>query len=167
MEAILNQLQARFPELRFCEGDIFVWSPETQEVIYNPKGDERTSSWSLLHETSHALLCHVTYGTDFELLRLEIAAWEKAKEIAKHFEVKINEDYIQDCLDSYRDWIYARSICPNCSTKSVQQNDLRHYRCFNCHEVWQVTPSRFCRAYRATKRASLESLPHFDALIRI
>jgi hypothetical protein len=49
----------------------------------------------------------------------------------------------------------------------LQQNDLKHYRCFNCHEVWQVTPSRFCRAYRATKRAKIAPLPHFDALLNI
>lgn len=167
MEQTLNRLKRWFPDLVFREGGVFCWSPETREVIYNPASDERTAPWSLLHEASHALLNHTTYGTDFELLRLELTAWERAKELARKLDIVIDENHVQDCLDSYRDWIYARSICPRCSTKSLQQNDLRHYYCFNCHEVWQVTPSRFCRAYRATKRAKIAPLPHFDALSNI
>jgi hypothetical protein len=33
----------------------------------------------------------------------------------------------------------------------LQQDDHQHYRCFNCHTVWRVSTSRFCRAYRSTK----------------
>jgi hypothetical protein len=167
MEQTLSRLRAQFPSLIFREGAVFCWSPETKEIIYNPKGDQHTASWSLFHEASHALLEHSTYATDFELLRLEIAAWEYAKGLADQLGVTVDENHIQDCLDSYRDWIYARSICTRCGTKSLQQHDLKHYYCFNCHEVWQVTPSRFCRAYRATKRATIPPLPHFDALLNI
>lgn len=167
MEQTLNRLTIRFPGLAFREGKVFCWSPGTQEVIYNSASDPRTAPWSLLHEASHALLKHTTYNTDFELLRLELAAWEYAKQLAEELDIIIDENHVQDCLDSYRDWIYARSICPHCGTKSLQQSDLKHYCCFNCHEVWQVTPSRFCRAYRATKRAKIEPLPHFDAFLSI
>lgn len=167
MDRTLKQLKARFPNLVFSEGKTFYWSPETREVVYNPAGGKRTASWSLLHEASHALLNHTTYSTDFELLRLELAAWEYAKELAKDMRISIDENHVQDCLDSYRDWIYARSICPRCGSKSLQQNDLRRYYCFNCHEVWQVTPSRFCRAYRATKRTQTTPLPQFDAFLSI
>lgn len=167
MEQLLSQLKVRFPSLSFRAGKIFCWSPETQEIIYNPESDRHTAPWSLLHEASHALLNHTTYETDFELLRLELAAWEYAKQLAKDIDVVIDENHIQDCLDSYRDWVYSRSICPRCGAKSLQQDDLKHYRCFNCHEVWRVTPSRFCRAYRATKRAKTVPLAHFDALTNI
>ena len=165
MEQTLSQLKVRFPNLIFRKGAVFCWSPETQEIVYNPAGDEQTAPWSLLHETSHALLNHTTYGTDFELLRLELTAWERAKELAYELAITIDENHIQDCLDTYRDWIYSRSICPRCGAKSLQQSDLKRYYCFNCHEVWQVTPSRFCRAYRATKRTVIAQLPHFDALL--
>ena len=164
MEAILELLSVRFPELHFREGASFFWSPETQEVVYRSGAKDEPSQWSLLHETCHGLLHHTSYGTDFELLRLEVAAWERAKDLAEELGVAIDGDHIQDCLDSYRDWIYARSICPRCGTKSIQQSDLKHYRCFNCHETWRVTPSRFCRAYRATKRAQTSNPQHFDAL---
>jgi hypothetical protein len=153
MEKIIKHLRDRFPTLEYKEGTTFYWSPKTNQVFYSKKSDEPTSIWSLLHETSHALLGHTTYKTDFELLRLEVAAWEKAKQLSGELGIVIDESHIQDCLDTYRDWLYARSICPYCNNKSLQQSDLRHYQCFNCHAVWNVTPSRFCRAYRSTKRA--------------
>ena len=166
MEAVLRQLQALFPALQFTPGDLFVWSPETQEIIYKRDACDEGAAWSLLHESSHALLEHKTYGTDFELLKLEVAAWEHAKQLAARLEITVDEDHIQDCLDTYRDWIYARSICPRCGTKSIQQADLCSYRCFNCHEHWQVTPQRFCRAYRARRRAKSKATS-FDALAAI
>jgi hypothetical protein len=151
MQALIHKLQVRFPQLRFTPGQQFCWSPETGEIFYKTAARGRQAQWSLLHETGHALLEHQNYKADFELLRLEIAAWERARELAGDVGVNIDEDHIQDCLDTYRDWLYKRSICPTCTNKCLQQDDYRHYRCFNCHTVWRVSASRFCRAYRSTK----------------
>jgi hypothetical protein len=151
MQKLLPKLQAAFPHLIFSPGKQFCWSPESQEIFYKIDADSDQSSWSLLHETGHALLEHTTYHADFELLKLEVGAWEKAKELAQKFGIEIDEEHIQDCLDTYRDWLYKRSICPSCTNKCLQQDDFIHYRCFNCHTVWRVSTSRFCRAYRATK----------------
>ncbi len=148
---MLEQLQTRYPSLQFVAGSRFCWSPITHQIGYDAERHDAAADWSLLHETSHALLDHASYEGDFELLKLEVAAWRKARELAKDFGVTIDEDHIQDCLDTYRDWLYKRSICPQCSTRALQQNDFAHYRCFNCHTRWRVTPSRFCRAYRSTK----------------
>ena len=167
MERLLEQLKVTHPALRFRAGEAFVWSPETQEIFYRRSASQESDTWSLLHETSHALLGHRTYSTDFELLKLEVDAWQKAKELARAFHITIDENHIQDCLDTYRDWLYARSICPRCGTKSIQQAELTQYRCFNCHEMWRVTPSRFCRAYRATKRGKSADAQAFNALAAI
>lgn len=148
MEAIIAKLQAEFPELRFVPGKQFYWSPETGEISYEAAAQGRRAVWSLLHETGHALLDHTSYQGDFELLKLEIAAWERAKELAADLGINISEDHIQNSLDTYRDWLYKRSICPSCGTKCLQRGDFTHYRCFNCHMVWKVSSSRFCRAYR-------------------
>lgn len=148
MKQLINMLQKQFPGLRFKAGKQFSWSPETGEIIYKSGAHGTAARWSLLHETGHALLGHRSYKADFELLRLEVDAWQQAKSIAKTVGVMIDEDHIQDCLDTYRDWLYKRSICPNCSTKCLQQDDFVHYRCFNCHATWRVTASRFGRAYR-------------------
>lgn len=151
MEKLITKLQAEFPRLRFTAGQQFCWSPETGEIFYKTTAGSLKSTWSLLHETGHALLEHQSYKADFELLRLEVAAWERARELAADVGIAIDEDHIQDCLDTYRDWLYKRSICPGCTTKCLQQDDYSHYRCFNCHTVWRVSSSRFCRAYRSTK----------------
>lgn len=150
---IIDSLQRRFPHLTFHEGAIFSWSPETQEIFYDATKPQESRIWSLLHETGHALLEHQSYRTDLELISLEIAAWEKAKQLAHEFQIEIDEEHIQDCLDTYRDWLYQRSVCPRCNNKSLQQDDIAFYQCFNCHTAWKVAPSRFCRAYRATQKA--------------
>jgi hypothetical protein len=156
MKPLVAKLQARFPALRFTAGDQFSWSPETNEIIYKESARGRQAIWSLLHETGHALLGHDAYKADFELLRLEMAAWEQARHLAEELKITIDESHIQDCLDTYRDWLYKRSICPSCNTKSLQQGDFVHYRCHNCHTTWRVTPSRFARAYRRSKDVNQE-----------
>jgi len=167
MQPLVDALQARFPQLRFTPGKTFLWSPETKEVFYKAENQKskikNRDSWSLLHETGHALLGHTVYKADIQLIKLELAAWEKAKELGAEFDIVIDEEHIQDCLDTYRDWLYSRSICPTCSAKCLQQNDISHYRCFNCHTVWKVTTSRFARPYRAVKNTRKPPMV-FDAM---
>ncbi len=148
MSTIVTQLIKDFPSLSFLESDSFYWSPRKHAIHYAALDNETTvSKWSLLHEVGHALLEHQDYQTDFDLLLLEISAWEKAKELAKNYNEKIDPDHIQDCLDTYRDWLYSRSTCPKCTNCSLQI-DTHTYSCFNCNEVWHVSRSRKCRTYR-------------------
>lgn len=156
MQALLRELSRRFPHLKFRTGKQFYWSPATQEVHYNPATDSTSQCWRLLHEVSHGLLGHQTYRSDLELLQLEVAAWEKASELAGELKMNIDENYIQDCLDTYRDWLDRRSACPYCTTRSTQE-DSEHYRCFNCGSVWRVSGSRFCRTYRQVNRDTKKS----------
>jgi hypothetical protein len=157
MTDLLNKLKTLFPELKFTAGQQFCWSPESGEIIYKAGSKSQAAKWSLLHETGHALLGHSTYHADVELLRLEVAAWEKANQLAAEFRIKIDQSHIQDCLDTYRDWLYRRSICPDCNAKCLQQGDFINYRCFNCHKLWRVSSNRFGRAYRSTKKISAEA----------
>lgn len=152
MKTLLSQLQISFPELSFVAGDQFYWSPETKTVYYLRNATGQRASWSLLHETGHGILGHTSYAADFELLRLEVAAWEQAITLATSFNITIDPNHIQDCLDTYREWLYKRSICPNCTAKCLQQDDHVHYHCFNCHTVWKVSANRFGRSYRATEK---------------
>lgn len=154
MQSLISKLTNQFPALKFVAGTQFCWSPETGEIFYKQGARGEQATWSLLHETGHALLDHTSYKADFELLKLEIAAWERARELASDLDLTIDENHIEDCLDTYRDWLYKRSICPKCTTKCLQQDDHKHYRCFNCHTVWRVSASRFCRAYRTTKNVA-------------
>lgn len=154
MKILITKLQQQFPQLVFTAGSQFCWSPETSEIFYKTTARGKQATWSLLHETGHALLEHKNYQADFHLIRLEVEAWEKARQLAADLNISIDEDHIQDCLDTYRDWLYKRSICPTCTTKCLQQADYAHYRCFNCHTLWSVSSSRFCRAYRSIKHGA-------------
>jgi len=153
MDTFVSTLQQRFPQISFRAADTFYWSPREQAVHYRTT-ENATDTWSLLHETSHALLSHTDYGSDFELLSLEVAAWERAQSLAKELDVPaIDTEYIEDCLDTYRDWLHKRSACPDCGQTSLQTSE-RAYRCLNCAETWQVTQNRHCRHYRARQRTT-------------
>jgi hypothetical protein len=149
MQELIKKLKKVYPDLKFKSGNQFYWSPESKLIIYKASGDQPQDIWSLLHETGHALLSHKTYKADYELVKMEVSAWKKAKELAGTFKIDIDNDHIEDCLDTYRDWLHKRSICPTCGVKSLQQDNYTHYQCYNCHTVWKVSSSRFCRSYRA------------------
>lgn len=164
MKPLLEKLQIDYPTVEFIEGSAFYWSPATQQIFYKSDVHEaelNSATHAILHELSHALLGHRSYTTDFELVQMELAAWEHAKQLLIRYGFTISEDHVQDCLDSYRDWLYKRSICPTCSTKSIQCNEKNSYQCFNCRTHWKVTSSRFCRPYRHFKQKE-RSLVLFD-----
>ena len=153
MIELLRELKLAYPAINFVTGPVFSWSPKTCQVIYKEAalGDE-LAAWSLFHEVGHALLEHNDYFSDFQLLLLEVAAWEKAKSLAKSFNYSIDPDHIQDCLDTYRDWLYQRSTCPTCTNCSLQTNS-KTYQCFKCGTIWRVSSSRMCRPYRRKTEA--------------
>lgn len=157
MEKLLIGLKKLLPSVSFEPGDAFYWSPEQSRVTYKLFKDETIEHyWALLHEASHALLKHQSYESDVELLMLEVAAWQKAKELARQYDLEISEEHIQDCLDTYRDWLHQRATCPRCSTVSLQASP-REYRCHNCAAHWRVSASRFCRPYRLMNSADKKS----------
>lgn len=145
---LISELKNSYSSLKFNEADKFYWSAKTNEIFYDGKARGETASWSLLHETGHALLSHKNYTHDYDLVLIEVEAWEKAKIIAKKFDIEIDADHIQDCLDTYRDWLDKRCTCPTCGNKSLQDTSTGNYRCFNCATVWSVNQDRFRRCYR-------------------
>lgn len=159
MEHVLANLKTTYPHLSFVEGEQFSWSPKTRTVTYRLKRQKYPAEWSLLHEVAHGLLEHHSYQTDFELLLLEVAAWEKAKDLAREYDLVIDDDHVQDCIDTYRDWLYQRSACPDCGGTSLQYNAVT-YKCFACETAWTVTASRFCRPYRLTTKTKTPPEAH-------
>lgn len=144
-EQLIKQVASDYPQFKFKAGRQEHWSPHTNTITYEP--DAPHLKYGLLHELAHALLGHDSYHSDFELLKLESQAWQKAAKIGQKYGVKIDDEHIQNCLDTYRDWLHRRSKCPSCGIHALQQN-ARSYRCFNCGEVWQVSSGRFARSYR-------------------
>lgn len=131
----------------FKPGASYYWSPKGSTVFYQKDDNTVVGQWTLLHEVSHGLLHHAVYESDFELVLLEMRAWEKAKRLGSEFRINIDDDHVQDCLDSYRDWQYKRSLCPSCSLGGIQISPTT-YQCLFCDGNWQVSSSRFCRPYR-------------------
>jgi len=146
MEALISQLRQDYPDIVFTQSHVASWSPSTQQVSYNDHKEE-VAAWSILHEIGHALLGHASYNSDVELLYKEREAWNEAKRLASKYHLIIDNDYIEDCLDTYRDWLYKRSTCPTCRRQGLQQSRMQ-YRCVNCDSGWSVTTQRFCRPYR-------------------
>lgn len=136
-----------FPNANFKVGPRDYWSPKNQTITYNPSQPWKKFYYGVLHELAHALLDHSTYKSDFELLKLESDSWDLALKMGKKYSLPISPDHIQNCLDTYRDWLDRRSTCPNCGTHATQK-DSRRYHCFNCRTVWQVSNRRFARPYR-------------------
>jgi hypothetical protein len=149
MEILVNSLRGAYPKLLFVPGDIAKWSPSDREITY-PRKSSQTSVWSLFHELGHALLEHDSYLNDLDLLQKEAAAWQMAIALAKEHGFKIASGHIQDCLDTYRDWVHKRSACPQCASHGLQASE-RTYSCLNCASSWEVSDSRFCRPYRLKK----------------
>lgn len=150
-EELLVCLVRDFPEVSFEADNRFIWESSGQRVRYNTaRLNEPSGQWALLHELGHAQLSHTAYTSDFELLRIERDAWSEAHRLAGRYHIVIDEDYVQDCLDSYRDWLHLRSTCPTCYERAFQ-TDKHTYRCHNCTASWHVTNSRLCRPYRRRK----------------
>jgi NADH dehydrogenase/NADH:ubiquinone oxidoreductase subunit G len=163
--SILEELQNSLPAVSFMEDTVFCWSPKTASIHFPAQAlAEEEGTWALLHEAGHATLAHQTYATDFELVSMEVAAWEKAKELAKTLGITISNDHIQDCLDTYRDWLHKRSTCPTCGSVSLQQSESL-YTCHNCPAQWTVTRARLCRPYRALRKGADQSISHTKSAI--
>lgn len=146
-ESFIKGLRLDYPQLVFVAGKREHWSPRTKTITYNPAQGLKDLRSGVLHELAHARLGHASYESDLELIKLESEAWALAAKIGKKYGVKISQDHIQNCLDTYRDWLHRRSTCPTCAAHGLQQ-DSGSYQCLNCQAKWAVTSDHFARAYR-------------------
>lgn len=147
MNSLLKTLRQDFEAITFVPAEEFRWSPADQTVYYDENHPNRHAL--LLHELAHGILGHHTYERDVHLVGLEMEAWEKARNLASTYSIPINEDSLQDHLDTYREWLHARSSCPDCSANGHQVEKAR-YRCLACSTDWRVNEARVCALRRYT-----------------
>jgi hypothetical protein len=151
-DVLIASLSKDYPDFKFKAGNQEHWSPKTKTIFFNPN----RPCYGVLHELAHALLDHTNYQTDFELLRMESDAWEMAIKIGEKYKIKIDDEHVQNCLDTYRNWLHRRSTCPSCGTH-VLQNNSSDYHCYNCQTSWHVSSGRFVRPYRkVTKEKTVQ-----------
>lgn len=154
LNSLITKLNADYPTLTFQKSDGFRWSTTDQTVFFDdtmPQADA-----FCLHELSHAILEHREYDKDIELVKLERDAWEYARRtLSTTYGVPVSEDLIQDNLDTYREWLHARSTCPLCHATGIQAGP-RRYDCLACGQSWKVNEARICalRRYKHRKNAS-------------
>lgn len=134
--------------LTFVADDSFSWNPDTHEIHYHAA--EQNAEAYLLHEYGHVLDGPRAYRQDIELLQIERDAWDNAIEVARELDLIIDEDVIEDSLDTYRDWLHARSLCPKCDATGIQ-TALHTYECLACHHTWRVNDARQCALRRYSK----------------
>ncbi len=90
----ISQIKQDFVDFSFVEDDVFHWSPKENRIYYNPQNIEKASGiFQLLHEIGHAQLGHARFTSSIQLLKLEVAAWEKATEIATKYSLTISPNH--------------------------------------------------------------------------
>lgn len=140
MNSLLSQLKTDYPDWKFEPGSQFMWSGSSQTIHYQEDDDPAY----LLHETAHATLGHSTYDRDIDLIKMERDAWHIAvNDLAPKYDITIDSRLVQANLDTYRDWLHARSLCPNCSSNGFQQK-RSIYSCPACMTKWRVNEARTC-----------------------
>lgn len=127
------------------KGETFGWNHTACAIHYNPASPD--AEYYLLHEFGHAMLQHSDYTQDINLLKMERAAWDEARTIGSDYAINIPEDTVEDALDTYRDWLHNRSLCPECSATGIQVAPLL-YQCTACHSQWRVNEARSCSLRR-------------------
>jgi ribosomal protein L37AE/L43A len=147
--SILNNLKSDYSQFTFELGDDFHWFSPTNTIYYENSSDDQYAF--LFHELSHALLGHANYSKDIELVSMERQAWELATKIAQKYGFFISDEIIQLNLDSYRDWMHARSTCPDCSATGLQVNKSA-YKCPSCSHKWTVNDARTSALRRYSKK---------------
>jgi hypothetical protein len=142
----INRITLAFPNLSFVSAQTFMWSAHKKIVFFDPKRVKTPKGiMGLLNEIGHATLEHQNFEYDIDLLKMEVGAWQKAQKIGHGFEIVISPKHIDECLESYRLWIFKRSRCPQCQNTGIQIN-ATNYRCFMCANVWRV--ARNCSSTR-------------------
>ncbi len=144
--SLLERLRKDFPAINFVPDESFEWDAKNN-TIHIALDDEHFAE-RCLHEVGHALLKHSNYDKDIDLIALERDAWEVAKtKLASIYSVDVSADTIQDDLDTYRDWLHARSSCPECTAVGIQTKK-HEYRCLACRTTWRVNDARVCSLRR-------------------
>lgn len=141
-------LVTHFTQFKFKPSDTFMWSPSSNTIFYlEEEINSDTGKLALLHEISHGLLGHSRFDYDIELLKIEVEAWEQARELSSKYSIKLNEEYIEAAMETYRNWLHKRSLCPECNHTGIQNID-HSYKCINCYCKWTVPGSQICQVRR-------------------
>lgn len=148
--SLIDQLIQDYPQFNFQNASAYRWSPQSR-TIYYCDDQSQIGQLTLLHELGHAIAGHADYHKDIELIACEREAWLYASQLAGRYKIKLSDEIIQSHLDSYREWLHARSRCPTCLSAGIQHRDLT-YHCVLCLTSWTANDARQCSLRRYAKK---------------
>ncbi len=139
LNKLVAKLRQDYPELSISSGEETKFTPP-RLIFYAPG----TTALELLHELGHYLVKKNSYTSDIELVRIESEAWAKAHELCQQYGVKWDQEYAEDHLDTYRNWLHVVSLCKNCQLAGYQ-DDSGNYHCPLCGFKWpsSIPPADF------------------------
>jgi hypothetical protein len=142
---LLVKLKADYPHIVFVQGDDYRWSSDDHTLEY-PQDED--NSLCLLHEIAHTVLGHNDFRLDVELLAQERAAWGLVGDsLATRYDIPYDIAMAEGALETYREWLHARSMCPRCSQTGLQTKTST-YVCINCRCSWRPNDARRCALRR-------------------
>lgn len=137
----IEQLIHDYPDIKFVYASRFKYRPSkktTPATIYlEPLNQSPEYIFQTLHELGHSLRQHKTYTIDVERLKIEREAWDTAYKIFTQYsntllkDLSWDEYFVENSLDTYRDWLHARSKCKKCGLTRYQTSDGL-YHCPHC-----------------------------------
>ena len=150
-DPLIDYLKSTYPDLHFSYAKRFKYrypnhiyierpasGPEKpQKDPENPPISPANFALQTLHELGHALCKHKDYTESVSRLKIEREAWETAKTVYKNLpnslknDIKWDENYVEDSLDTYRDWLHTKTKCKTCGLTRYQTPD-GHYHCPYC-----------------------------------
>ncbi|MBQ5812095.1 TFIIB-type zinc finger domain-containing protein [Candidatus Saccharibacteria bacterium] len=131
LQLLTEKLKKDYPDLRFKEGRKFAFRPP-RTIVIGP--EEPGAELLLLHEVGHAISGHRDFDVDVKRLKMEVEAWEKARDLANNYGVEFSEEVMEAELDSYRDWLHQKSRCPACGLTRFETPDGQ-YHCPRCESL--------------------------------
>lgn len=124
----LAKIKSSYPDFKFVTGAKFAFRPP-KTIVIGPEEPEDASL--LLHELGHALSLHRDFNTGAKRLKMEVEAWEKARELASQYGIEMDDEMIEGELDTYREWLHQKSRCKKCGLTCFQTPD-GSYHCPRC-----------------------------------
>ncbi len=122
--SFVKTLVSDYPELIFKTGKKFSYRPPNTIFLGQP---QPFFALQTLHELAHALCGHKDWSTSVSRIKIEREAWERARDLYKTYEKLIpdpwDEDFIEDSLDTYRNWLHQKTLCKTCGLTRFQDDD--------------------------------------------
>ena len=145
----VGKLRKDFPQFNFEEIEDFEWSKKEHTIILDP--EEAKFHLLIVLLFSDRRRGHGDVWLDIELLKMESEAWELVRNnLTSQYGFCFSSNLAESKLDTYRDWLHKRSLCPKCKLNGFQQKDLT-YKCPACGTIWQNNDSRFKSLRRKIK----------------